>query len=203
MKTRRSIRKFKDLPVPESILEEIIEMAMTAPSASNKQPWRFLVCSNTDILRQMASEVQKNIECISNSIPEEMLSTFKNYGNYFVRFANAPVLIVPIYRSIKILSHLIAGNASEPQNKIIKNMEEKSAVVSTSLAIQNLMLYAHNTGLGTSCLTGPLLAENDIKKILKIPKGWDIPCLIAIGYADEEPQTPGRKDFKKLIKWIR
>ena len=40
---RRSIRKFKDTPIPDDILQKILTAAIQAPSASNRQPWRFII----------------------------------------------------------------------------------------------------------------------------------------------------------------
>ena len=41
---RRSIRKYEQKPVEDEKLNEILRAAMYAPSAMNKQPWRFIVC---------------------------------------------------------------------------------------------------------------------------------------------------------------
>jgi len=41
--TRRSIRKFKNKPIPNEILDELLRAAMQAPSAGNRQPWHFVI----------------------------------------------------------------------------------------------------------------------------------------------------------------
>jgi len=51
IKTRRSIRKFLDKPVPGKIINEILEAAMFAPSAGNEQPWQFIVLDDRAIAR--------------------------------------------------------------------------------------------------------------------------------------------------------
>ena len=53
--TRRSIRYFKDEPLPEEALAEILRAGMQAPSPKNRQPWRFLVISGASTLRTPAS----------------------------------------------------------------------------------------------------------------------------------------------------
>ena len=40
---RRSVRAYKPEPVPEEMLQQVLEAARVAPSACNKQPWRFIV----------------------------------------------------------------------------------------------------------------------------------------------------------------
>lgn len=54
IKTRRSIRKYVDKPIPEEILQDILDCARLAPSANNKQPWLFVVIKNKDLKKQIA-----------------------------------------------------------------------------------------------------------------------------------------------------
>ncbi len=48
IKTRRSIRKYKPEPIPEEKLRSILEAARLAPSAGNRQPWRFIIIQDID-----------------------------------------------------------------------------------------------------------------------------------------------------------
>lgn len=50
---RRSIRKYKDAPVSQNLIEQIIKAGMNAPSAGNEQPWQFLVVDDREILDQI------------------------------------------------------------------------------------------------------------------------------------------------------
>jgi nitroreductase len=54
MQSRRSIRKYQDRSVPDDLLEQVLEAARWAPSASNQQPWRFIVIRDPAIRRQIA-----------------------------------------------------------------------------------------------------------------------------------------------------
>lgn len=51
--TRRSIRKYLDKPVPSETLDKILEAAMQAPSAVNKQPWHFVVIDDRGLLEEI------------------------------------------------------------------------------------------------------------------------------------------------------
>jgi nitroreductase len=53
IKTRRSIRHFTQEPVPESLIRELLEAAMFAPSAGNQQPWHFVVIDDEKLLQQI------------------------------------------------------------------------------------------------------------------------------------------------------
>ncbi|HOA32511.1 MAG TPA: nitroreductase family protein [Clostridia bacterium] len=50
---RRSIRRYRDMPVTEEQLEEILRAAMAAPSAGNQQPWHFIVINDRSILKEI------------------------------------------------------------------------------------------------------------------------------------------------------
>jgi nitroreductase len=54
IKERRSIRAFLDKPIPEEEIEMILEAGRWAPSASNRQPWNFILIRNKNILKELA-----------------------------------------------------------------------------------------------------------------------------------------------------
>ncbi|MDP2900660.1 MAG: nitroreductase family protein [Candidatus Bathyarchaeota archaeon] len=51
---RRSIRRYKDAPIPREKILKILEAARIAPSASNKQPWHFIVVEKKETIKQLA-----------------------------------------------------------------------------------------------------------------------------------------------------
>ncbi len=66
IQTRRSIRKYKDEPVPDEDLKQILEAARKAPSAGNKQPWRFVVVRDA-IKRNKLGEIARRQTWISDA----------------------------------------------------------------------------------------------------------------------------------------
>ena len=65
IKNRRSIRKFKDDEVPRHMIEEIIQSGILAPSAKNRQPWKFVVVSGngkTDMVTAMENGLEREKE---------------------------------------------------------------------------------------------------------------------------------------------
>ncbi len=53
IRTRRSIRKYLDQPVPEELIQKLLAAAMQAPSARNQQPWQFVVIDDRAILAEI------------------------------------------------------------------------------------------------------------------------------------------------------
>ena len=202
MQSRRSIRKFLPKMPERALLEQLIAAAITAPSASNKQPWRFLVITNPDVKHRMASAVRAAVERVAACIEPQFEEAFRAYGDYFTRFETAPVVIVPLYRPLTLLSSMTGAGLSAADKKNIACMEEQSGIVSSSLAMENILLMAHDVGLGASGLTGPLIAMDALRELLAVPGGWNIVALIAVGYPDEQPIAPARKSPADVTRWI-
>jgi len=202
MQSRRSIRKFLPKMPERALLEQLIAAAVTAPSASNKQPWRFLVITNPDLKNRMASAVRAAVERVAAHIEPQFEQAFRAYGDYFTRFETAPVVIVPLYRPLTLLSSMVGPGLPSADQQNITYMEQQSGVVSVSLAMENILLMAHDVGLGASGLTGPLIATHSLGELLAVPAGWGIVALIAVGYPDEQPIAPTRKLPADVTRWI-
>ncbi|HZS68313.1 MAG TPA: nitroreductase family protein [Burkholderiales bacterium] len=202
IRLRRSIRRYAaDKPARE-LIERLLEMAVCAPSASNKQPWRFFVVDERAAIERMAQAVEAAVERIASHIEPRFGDAFRAYGDYFVRFREAPVVIVAVFRELVVLSNLVDAATSAADRQTIRVMEFNSGLISTSLALQNLMLYAHSIGLGSSCMTGPLVAAGAIRRLLAIPESWHIAACVPVGYPAEAPQPVGRKSVDSVVRWV-
>jgi nitroreductase len=202
MSARRSVRRFRTEIPPRALIESILASAVTAPSASNKQPWRFIVVENRDTIARMAAAVRSAIDRIALAVERDFEPSFRAYGDYFTRFEHAPVVIVPTFRPLTILSNLTGARLMESDGARIVAMERDSGLIGTSLALQNLLLAAHAAGLGASGMTGPLVAADDIREMLRVPASWHLVALVPIGYADEDPRPTERKAVTDVVRWI-
>jgi nitroreductase len=199
--SRRSIRRFKPEAPDRAILERMLEMAILAPSASNKQPWRFFVVGDKAAITRMASAVQAAVDRIVPHVRAEFMEAFRAYGNYFVRFQDAPIVIVPIFKELVVLSNLIDDQVSPDDRTHIAAMEFNSGLISIGLALQNMMLFAHSIGVGTSCMTGPLLAADELRRELDVPESWRIAAVVPTGFPDEMPAPTTRKTIDAVVRW--
>ncbi len=202
MLKRRSIRRFKKETPSQESLEDLVKAAMAAPSASNKQPWRFHVITNKEMIATAAEMVEHERQKLISIIREDFRSQFKDYSENFMAFQHAPAMIVVTYRVFPLLSNLLEENDKSNRSGSMKKIENNSALISTACAIQNLLLMAENTGLGACCMTGPLIAAEKLKKYLSIHERWEMASLIAVGYADENPSMPPRKPITSILKWF-
>ena len=76
VKGRRSIRGYQKKPVPKSLIKEVIEMAMRAPSSLNTQPWNFYVVAGEPLDKIRAGNTERNMAGVPDS------REFRNHGAY-------------------------------------------------------------------------------------------------------------------------
>ena len=203
LRQRRSVRRFKPDPVPEALVQRLIEGAVCAPSASNKQPWKFLLVENRALIEALAAAVRASTALVAQHIPEASQAAFERYGDYFTRFEHAPLVIVPIYKPLTLLSNLTSDDLPAAERAAIVQLEQDSGLVGTSLALGHLLLLAHELGLGASGMTGPLLARPALKRLLEVPPAWDIVALVPVGFPDEVPEPTERKPAHWVTRWFR
>jgi nitroreductase len=61
---------------------------------------------------------------------------------------------------------------------------------------------ASEIGLGASVMTGPLIAADQIRQILKIKPSWSPVAFVPVGYPDESPDPTSRKEARKVTRWL-
>lgn len=200
---RRSIRRFKNEPVPDADIRKIIEAGCQAPSAHNAQPWSFIVIKNGQVLRQMADAVRAMVDRMlpfaENERQAQRLAAYKS--NYYVFFENAPAVIV-----------VLIEDHDPSTERLLKKMGYKEADVrrlrplpdlqSVSAAVQNILLAAHAMGYGTCWMTGPLVAQEEFGRILGYGREKYAAALIPIGRPDENPPARTRRPLDEIIKVI-
>lgn len=208
IKTRRSIRKFQDKPVPEDLLVKALELATWAPNGGNKQEWRFWIVTNKELIQKMGDAVKSKTELIA-SWPEA-----KQFGNALVRwrrtsdfFRGAPVCIAVLMGKYSSVADQIlrARGETDPIAREIRSYREtgKSSLQSAAAAITYPCLFLHYFGLGTTWMAGPLQAKKEIEQLLKVPPECDFVGLIPVGYAAEAPEARPRKPIEDVIQFFR
>jgi nitroreductase len=195
MENRRSIRRFQNRPVPRQIVEMLVEAARWAPSAGNRQNYRFLSVTRVATLEALAAAVGEEIKRVRQRVRADYAEQVANYTDNFLHFSKAPLLIVPIHRQGPNLLNALCDQEVIPEKDACQE-----ACCSVSAAIMNLLLAARSLGLGACWMTGPLIAGKSMAQILGVPPGWAISALIPVGYPDESPPAPGRRPVSQLLR---
>jgi coenzyme F420-0:L-glutamate ligase/coenzyme F420-1:gamma-L-glutamate ligase len=194
LRRRRSVRKFQDRAVAKEILEKLIELACTAPSASNRQDWFFTIVTSESLKHAMADSVRRHWKEILNGnrhLP--MMDEIEKYCSGFTDFASAPAVVaVSAARANAVQSQLLGDNAPAVAGSI----------TSAAMAAQNLMLASTAYGLAGCCMTGALAAGKELEEILEIGGKRTLVCLVTVGYAAEMPSAPRRKPVSAVSRFL-
>ena len=189
MRERRSIRRFKAEALPGDTIDRLMAAARWAPSASNRQPFRFMAIEKAEARARMAELVRAAVKEKLLRLPEEDRGPAAAYAEDFVRFETAPLVLVSYFRA----SNALAERFGMPPERDV------GAISSVSAAVMNLLLAAHALGLGACWMTGPLLAAPEIEGFLGIPSGWRLSAVIPVGIPDECPSAPARRASSHLL----
>lgn len=176
-KSRKSTRSFSDQPVPAETIEKILNAAYTSPYASNKKNWEVIVVNDRGLIDKIAETVQSVSEQVKENIREDYKESFSQYAKNFIHFRTAPVLLIPTFRVVNSISFMM-GTDSSP----LSQWERDNFVKSISCVCMLILLAAESMGLGSCFMTGPLIAEKEIGKLIKIKNEHQIGAIIPIGY---------------------
>lgn len=187
------MRRFKPDPVPESVVRAILATATFAPSAHNRQPWRFCVVTTPSVKQKlaeaMAIEFQRDLENDGLS-PEEIQ---KRTTRSRERMTSAPLLI---------LLNLDMSDMDVYPDKKRKQAEFRMAMQSVASAGMQLLLAAHAEGLGGVWVCSPLFAQGTIQKVLELPETWEPQAMFFLGYPEALPEARERKPLDEIAKFI-
>lgn len=204
LRTRRSVRTFTTQPVARDVMERVLEGAITAPSSTNRQPWRFAVVRARTIRERLVAAVAARTAEIKAIIARSHhAEDFGNYGDFFHEpLASAQVIVIPQYREYPdLIANLIASGGGDPA-RFSTASAMQSELVSTSTAIMALLLQAHAEGLGACMMAGPMVARDDIHALLGIESPWQMVGAIALGYPEGDAPARGRKPLDRVVTWI-
>jgi nitroreductase len=180
---RHSTRRFLDKPVPQPLIEKILAIARTSPFAAGSKSWEILVVQEQDRIAEAARFVRSRVEDLHSSITPAFQQEFLEYAKYFSAFESAPTLLLPVFKVIPTLTLMLP----QPPESIIR-MESENFVKSISCVAMLILLGAQSLGLASCYMTGSLVAEEEIGRLVKIKPGRRIGAIIPLGYAKDLPQ---------------
>jgi nitroreductase len=177
--SRHSMREYLPEAPSDALIECLLDAAIRAPCAVNRQPWHFTVVSNRPLLDEISQRAKAFMTQLRPlDLPEHLYE--KLADPHFHVFYRAPTLIV------------VSANQQGPWIE-----------ADCALAAQNLMLAARAKGLG-SCWIGlsqPYLATDDGRNALQI-SGNDYPVApIVIGRPSRDAPPSQRKPVS--VNWVR
>ena len=191
IKSRHSIRKFKDQAISKENIQEIFELVRLSPSAWNLQPWRFHVVTDAQLKEKLQSAA---------------------YGQ--TQVTSAPAVIIVASDMESVLENLPAtihpGFSSEEKQKQVDylsglfgamSMEERGqwALTQTNIALGILLVTIQAFGYGSVPMLG--FDQGQVKEILHLPEHVKIAAMVPFGVPDEEGYPHHRLDLKTIVTY--
>lgn len=191
--TTRAIRRYRDEPVPDHVLRDIMFAATRAPSGSNRQPFRFIVLTDSLIAQQAKQLIATSAQQVWNakrqrdgysegtgSNPDSPKARMADVmENYVQNFANVPVLV---------LACLVRYRDPNP--------DEGASIYP---ACQNLLLAARAVGYGGALTGFHSLVESELCTLLSIPEGVHISACITLGKPAGNHGPVRRRPLDQLV----
>jgi len=200
--SRQSIRKYTDAPIPDEMIDKIIEAARWAPSGENEQPWHLILVRDPETRKKIGDLCKigtgqrgtaehclgedTRFDVYEDPADKARVQEFYYSGAVSLFPANAPLVIV------------FAGE--------LKGMMDTP--YDLSACIENAILEAHSLGLGACWVHGPAVYPRIVKKLkelLGIPTGiadYKVLAIVSIGWPSGRRSHPqGRKDPAEFTHW--
>lgn len=191
MMSRRSIRRYLDQAVPRERIEALLTAAIWAPSAHNRQPWRFVVVQSKSEKESLAQAMGDRLrhDLKQDGVPEQVITA--DVTRSYSRMTSAAVLIV--------VCMSMSDMDVYPDEKRAAN-EYIMAVQSTAMAGQNLLLAAHEINLAACWMCAPLFCPEVVREALELPADWQPQGIVTLGYPAEEREKT-RKPLEAVVEW--
>ena len=189
--TARAMRWLKPDPIPDAVVEQILEAAIKAPNAGNRQNWLFMVVRDEEqrkrigqIYRRVSAWVLKRYQQQGRPANQPALEydrMMQGGMHLYEHMQDAPVLLIPCLR---ITPLQLPDEIPQEVQAAMKDAAPWTAGASIYPAVQNIILACRALGLGTVLTTNHTVAEEEIKHVLSLPSEYRTFALMPIGYPE-------------------
>ena len=172
---RRDVRRFRTDPVPDKLLDDLIELATHAPSVGLSQPWRFVLVETPARREAIAANFARANDTALNGYAGERQARYAQLKLEGLR--QAPVHLV-------VCADETTGQGHGLGRQTMPETLRYSAVA----AIQTLWLAARTEGLGVGWVS--ILDPEAVRATLDLPAGWSFIAYLCLGWPEEEHDDP-------------
>ena len=189
LRSRRSIRRCRKDAVLPPLVEKLIETAGLAPSAHNRQPWRYVVITSQAAKASLATAMGEAFrhDLLEGGVGTDEAEALVERSKH--RIQSAPVVVC-----------LCAdfGCADIYPDTTRQAADSLMLIQDTALSGMQFMLAAHGEGLGTVWMCAPLFAPGAVRRALALPDAWEPQGLILVGFPDKIPAARERKPVSEI-----
>lgn len=196
MRTATAVRRYRDEPVPDEVLERCLLAATWAPSGGNQQPWKFIVLRSAEARAAVSAGAARTWAAMRAfyklSLPEDGADDSKSralltMAEHTRVGGAAPALVMFCIRPQAGATELQQGGSIFP-------------------AVQNFLLAARAQGLGTAITLWQYSCEDELRSVAGVPAGWQIAALVTAGWPRGGHHPVRRKPLSEVAaidRWDR
>ncbi len=168
-----------------------MQSATFAPSAHNRQPWRFVVVTAAAEKQAVASAMGERLKKDRLADGDDIALVEADVARSRSRICEAPVAVF-IFMT---LEHM--DNYADARRRMA---ESAMAAQSCAMAAQNLLLAAHVEGLGSCVMCAPLFCADAVAASLHVPATWQAQMLVLMGRPAVVQERKGRLPLEAVVQ---
>ena len=177
---RRSVRRYADRAVLAPVVDDLLRAAHWAPSAHNRQPWRFVLLETQALRRELAERMAARWQAELIDESADPAEAIRRARLSVRRVTGAPLVILPC---------LDLSTLDAYPDPVRQQCEWQMGVQSVALACQNLLLAAQHHGLVGCWMCAPIFCPELVVETLALPSAWQPQALLTLGYPPAEAPT--------------
>jgi 5,6-dimethylbenzimidazole synthase len=175
LRWRRDVRRFRDDPIPVSLIDKLLALASLAPSVGLSQPWRFVLVETSARRAAIAENFSKANDAALNGYAGERQARYARLK--LEGLSQAPVHLA-----------VCADETTGQGHGLGRQTMPETIRYSVVAAIQTLWLAARAEGLGVGWVS--ILDPEAACATLDLPPGWTFVAYLCLGWPEEEHDDP-------------
>lgn len=191
--SRRSVRKFKDTPVLDRTVADLVALACAAPAPHHSRPWRFAHIVSQDARLALSDAMSDAWRSDLDEAGTSVHDIDRLLRRSRAQIEEAPVLLIAC---------LVHDEAKDWQDDVRRRAERDMFVQSLGAALQNILLAAAERGLVGYLRGAPLFCADAVKEASSLPDDWEPAFLVLLGYPPDgytPPERPPVDPYEYLI----
>lgn len=178
--SRHSIARVRPDPVPKEVIQRLLSAAVQAPNHHHNRPWHFVVITGS--ARERLGEVM--VQSQTRRVPGSSVQVLEVERKRPLR---APVLVA------------VGVDPADPANPKILEIENLCA---SAAAVENLLLAAHDLGLGAIWRTGAAVTDPEVKEFLGFSPLQQVIAIVYLGYPELGQVSFERLSYEDRVRWM-
>jgi nitroreductase len=196
VRARRSVRRFLDSEIRHEDILAILEAATLAPSATNEQPWHFIVIRDRELKSSMRDTINAILEAAMDATEDrgrrQRLARMRVYSTHFAGAAAAIAVLARPWQGERYSS-------SSPDSS-----HRDLGIESAAMAAAQLQLAATALGYGSCFSSAPAeFARQELEAMLGVNEPWFLMGIISVGITSKQPhERPPRKPLEEVCTFV-